>query len=132
MIKKEKDQNLIIFTHPIIKIKKTIGQKAADNLTKFIGSWKFLVIFGGILIIWIIVNTTLIISKKWDPYPFILLNLVLSCLTAIQAPIILMSQNREAEKERLKLQYDYELNKKSEKEIEEIKKQLNRIERKLN
>ena len=117
MIKKEKDQNLIIFTHPIIKIKKTIGQKAADNLTKFIGSWKFLVIFGGILIIWIIVNTTLIISKKWDPYPFILLNLVLSCLTAIQAPIILMSQNREAEKERLKLQYDYELNKKSEKEI---------------
>jgi len=125
-------ENFSKLDHPITKVQKTFGQKAADNLTKFIGSWQFIFLFLLILIIWIIVNTGWIIfGNQWDPYPFIFLNLALSCLVAIQAPIILMSQNREAEKERLKLQYDYELTKKSEKEIEEIKKQLDRIEKKL-
>jgi uncharacterized membrane protein len=69
--------------------------------------------------------------ETWDPYPFILLNLVLSCLAAIQAPVILMSQNRQSQKDRLKADYDYRVNRKAEKEIEEIQTQLNRIEKKL-
>jgi len=71
------------------------------------------------------------IREPWDPYPFILLNLVLSCLAAIQAPVILMSQNRHAQKDRLQAQYDYAVNRKAEKEIKEVKEQLERIERKL-
>ena len=69
------------------------------------------------------------LGKPWDPYPFILLNLVLSCLAAIQAPVILMSQNRTSQKDRLRAQYDYAVNRKAEKEIQEVKKQLDRIEK---
>jgi len=71
----------------------------------------------------------IVFGKTWDPYPFILLNLVLSCLAAVQAPIILMSQNRESQKDRIRAQYDYAVNKKAEKEIQEIKNQLDRIEK---
>jgi len=69
-----------------------------------------------------------VFGRSWDPYPFILLNFILSTLAAIQAPIILMSQNRQSQKDRIRLQYDYDINKKAEKEIRDIKKQLNRIE----
>ena len=69
--------------------------------------------------------------QRWDPYPFILLNLVLSCLAAIQAPVILMSQNRAGERDRLRAEYDYKVNRKAEREIQELRKQLNRIENKL-
>jgi len=116
--------------HPTFKLPKTLGQKAADWLTEWAGSWYFILLFVGILILWTIVNTSWIIfGKTWDPYPFILLNLALSCLAALQAPIILMSQNRSSEKDRARIQYDYAVNRKAEKEIQEIKKQLNRVER---
>lgn len=112
----------------MFKIPRTTGQKAADALTKWAGSWAFIISFGIFLVIWMLINGYLLIQykigKPWDPYPFILLNLVLSCIAAIQAPIILMSQNRQAEKDRLKAQYDYAVNRKAEKEIREIKNLL--------
>ncbi|MFQ5531947.1 MAG: DUF1003 domain-containing protein, partial [Candidatus Nanoarchaeia archaeon] len=115
--------------HPTAKLPKTFGQRAADKLTKWAGSWTFIIGFTIFLILWVILNTSWIIfGETWDPYPFILLNLALSCLAAIQAPVILMSQNREAQKDRARAQYDYAVNRKAEREIQEIKKQLDRIE----
>ena len=112
----------------------TIGQKAADILTKFAGSWTFIIIFGLILILWVITNGYFLI--KWyqgafDPYPFILLNLFLSCLAAIQAPIILMSQNREGERDRIRMHYDYAVNRKAEKEIRDIQRDIADIKKKM-
>lgn len=108
------------------------GQRAADKLAEIVGSWAFIILFSIILIVWILLNTSWILfNDNWDPYPFILLNLVLSCIAAIQAPIILMSQNRHAQKDRLRTEYDYTVDKKAEKEIQEIKEQLKRIEKKL-
>jgi len=121
--------------HPTFNIPRTTGQRAADALTKWAGSWIFIFLFFFFLAVWMIANvyfwTQYSIGEPWDPYPFILLNLVLSCIAAIQAPIILMSQNREAQKDRLRAQYDYAVNRKAEKEIEEIKTQLNRIEKSM-
>ncbi len=112
---------------------KTFGQKAADWLTKWAGSWIFIIGFLIFIGLWIYVNIYFLIQYKiaevWDPYPFILLNLVLSCLAAIQAPIILMSQNRTAQRDRLKAEFDYRINKKAEKEIREIKNLLLRKKR---
>jgi uncharacterized membrane protein len=125
-MKKEVNPN----NHPALTHRRTIGQKAADALTKHMGSWIFIIIFLSFLGIWICINIAAWINK-WDPYPFILLNLVLSCLAAIQAPIILMSQNRETQRDRVRAEYDYKVNVKAEKEIEHIQKQLDRIERKL-
>jgi uncharacterized membrane protein len=105
----------------------TFGQKTADNLTNFAGSWKFIIGFLIFILIWAGVNIYAWVGK-WDPYPFILLNLILSCIAAIQAPIILMSQNRQSQRDSTHAQYDYTVNKKAEKEIREIKKQLTRIE----
>ena len=112
----------------LIYERKSFGQKAADNLSKWAGSWIFIISFLVFLGIWMLVNVYAWINT-WDPYPFILLNLVLSCLAALQAPVILMSQNREAEKDRMKAEYDYKVNRKAEKEIEKILKKLDRIER---
>lgn len=112
---------------------KTFGQRAADALTKYAGSWGFIIIFFTFLFLWMIVNTTwLVFGKQWDIYPFILLNLVLSCLAAIQAPIILMSQNRQGEKDRIKANYDYKVNRRTERQVDQIKRQLDEIEKKLN
>jgi len=108
---------------------KTFGQKAADKVTKWAGSWVFIFSFFVFLIIWISINTLMWINQ-WDPYPFILLNLILSCLAAIQAPIILMSQNRTAQRDRLKAEFDYRINKRAEKEIREIKNLLLKRQRK--
>ena len=117
--------------NPIFKIQRTLGQKAVDKLTSFAGSWTFILLFFLFLMLWMLVNTSwLIFGKAWDETPFIMLNLILSCLAAIQAPIILMSQNRQSQKDRLKAEYDYQVNRKAERGIEEIKKQLDRIERK--
>ena len=111
-------------------IPRTFGQKSADSLTKWAGSWTFILLFMVILIIWVLINSYFLIQyetgKPWDPYPFILLNLFLSCIAAIQAPIILMSQNRQVEKDRIKAEYDYKVNRKAEKEIREIKSLLMR------
>jgi len=115
--------------------KRTFGQKSADVLTKYMGSWGFIFLFFVFLFLWILLNIYFFVEysqgEPFDPYPFILLNLILSSLAAIQAPIILMSQNREAQRDRLKAEYDYRVNRKAEKEIEEVKKQLDRIERRL-
>ncbi len=116
--------------HPVITHKRNFGQYAADSLTKWAGSWTFIIVFIIILLIWTITNSFALVYR-WDPYPFIFLNLILSCITAIQVPIILMSQNRQSQKDRLRLEYDYRVNIKAEREIELIKKQLDRIERKL-
>ena len=112
----------------IFRIQKTFGQKAADFLTKWAGSWAFIILFFVFIGIWITTNGYFLLQYTkgnfTDPYPFILLNLALSCLAAIQAPIILMSQNRENQRDRIKAEYDYQINKKAEKEIREIKNLL--------
>ncbi len=98
----------------------TTGQRIADRVASFGGSWTFILIFMSVLIGWIILNAFLLVSKPFDPYPFILLNLVLSMLAAFQAPIIMMSQNRQAAKDRLDAEHDYEVNLKAEMEIEQL------------
>ena len=121
----KKEINFIKKQHPIFQAPTTLGQKAADWITKWAGSWTFIISFIIFLVIWICLNTTWIIfGKSWDRYPFILLNLALSCLAAIQAPVILMSQNRENQRDRIRAQYDYAVNRKAEKEIREIKEIL--------
>ena len=97
----------------------TFGQKMADKVASFGGSWLFISIFMGVMVVWIILNSFVLINldRTFDPYPYILLNLVLSMLAAIQAPIILMSQNRQAYKDRLSAEHDYEVNLKAELEI---------------
>jgi len=104
----------------------SFGQKAADNLAKFAGSWTFIIAFFSILASWIVINT-IILSKPYDVYPFILLNLILSCLAAIQAPVIMMSQNRQEQKDRLRGVNDYKVNLKSEIIIEDIHMKLDNI-----
>ncbi len=98
---------------------KTFGQHAADAVARFGGSWAFIILFAIVLIIWVILNSYILINynKAFDPYPYILLNLFLSMLASIQAPIILMSQNRQAEKDRINAEHDYEVNLKAELEI---------------
>lgn len=98
----------------------TLGQRLADKVATFGGSWPFIVIFGVILIIWVMINSISLFSNPFDPYPFIFLNLVLSCLAAIQAPIIMMSQNRQSEKDRLRADSDYRVNLKAELEIRHL------------
>lgn len=111
--------------------KSVVWQNAADNITKVAGSWTFIISFFVFLMTWIILNSFSFFNH-WDDYPFILLNLVLSCVASIQAPIILMSQNRVAEIDRHRSEYDYAVNRKTEREIQILKEQLNRIEKKLN
>jgi uncharacterized membrane protein len=95
----------------------TTGQKISDKVASFGGSWKFLILFGIFMLIWITVNAFWLANKGFDPYPFILLNLLLSCVAAIQAPVIMMSQNRQEDKDRARGKKDYMINLKSELEI---------------
>ena len=99
--------------------KYTIGQRAADAIAKFAGSWAFIFAFTGVLILWMVINTLLAV-KAFDPFPFILLNLVLSCVAAIQAPLIMMSQSRQEEKDRQRAENDYKVNLKTEIMIEDL------------
>ena len=108
------------------KSKSTLGQRAADAIAKFAGSWAFIFSFTGVLILWMVVNT-LLAAKAFDPYPFILLNLVLSCVAAIQAPLIMMSQNRQEEKDRRRAENDYKVNLKTEIMIEDLYDKVNLI-----
>lgn len=101
------------------KEKYTLGQRAADTIAKFAGSWAFIFSFAGVLLLWMVVNVVLA-TKAFDPYPFILLNLVLSCVAAIQAPLIMMSQNRQEEKDRRRAENDYKVNLKTEIMIEDL------------
>ena len=108
------------------KEKYTLGQRAADTIAKFAGSWAFIFSFAGVLILWMVVNAILA-AKAFDPYPFILLNLVLSCVAAIQAPLIMMSQNRQEEKDRRRAENDYKVNLKTEIMIEDLYDKVNAI-----
>ena len=124
----EKERVLKALDKADFRSTRTFGQKAADTLTKWAGSWAFILTFFGFLILWIITNGYFLIQyqlgRPFDPYPFILLNLILSCVAAVQAPIILMSQNRTAQRDRLKAEFDYRINKKAEQEIRDIKNLL--------
>ena len=106
--------------------KYTLGQRAADAIARFAGSWAFIFAFTGVLILWMAVNT-LLAAKAFDPYPFILLDLVLSCVAAIQAPLIMMSQNRQEEKDRRRAENDYKVNLKTEIMIEDLYDKVNAI-----
>ena len=106
--------------------KLSFGQRASDAVAKFAGSWAFIFSFTGVLLAWMILNV-LLAAKAFDPYPFILLNLVLSCVAAIQAPLIMMSQNRQEEKDRARAENDYKVNLKTEIMIEALHDKLNRI-----
>ena len=129
---KEKTKEMLLkqLDHFGIRAPRTFGQKAADSVTKWAGSWAFIISLFVFLTIWMLINGYFLIQyhtgKPFDPYPFILLNLVLSCLAAVQAPIILMSQNRQTQRDRVKAEFDYTINKKAEQEIREIRNLLKR------
>lgn len=108
------------------KEKYTVGQRAADRIAKFAGSWAFIFSFMAVLILWMVGNI-LLAKRAFDPYPFILLNLVLSCVAAIQAPLIMMSQNRQEEKDRRRAENDYKVNLKTEIMIEDLHDKMNKI-----
>lgn len=106
--------------------KDSFGQKAADVVAKFAGSWAFIFTFIGVMVVWMVVNI-LMATKAFDSYPFVLLNLVLSCIAAIQAPLIMMSQNRQEAKDRNRAENDYRINLKSEFVIDELYKKVEQI-----
>jgi len=93
----------------------------------FGGSWRFIMLFGAILLVWIVLNSIFLLQRPFDPYPFILLNLVLSCIAAMQAPIIMMSQNRQESKDRLRAEHDYQVNLKAEIEIRQLHIKLDQL-----
>lgn len=105
----------------------TVGQKIADRVAAFGGSWTFIITFFSFIIVWMIINIWFLASKPFDPYPFILLNLILSCLAAIQAPIIMMSQNRQEQKDRQRSEHDYKINLKAELEIKLLSEKMDHL-----
>ena len=112
-----------------IEQSETMGERLADNVAKFGGSWTFVITFGLVLLVYTTINTML--KRPWDPYPFILLNLFLSMLAAIQAPVIMMSQNRQDAKDRVRSELDYRVNMKAELEIGEVLERVTRLEQKV-
>ena len=106
---------------------RTVGQAVADSVAAFGGSWKFIIMFGVFILLWIMANIYLLVDKGFDPYPFILLNLILSCLAALQAPVIMMRQNRQEEKDRERAKKDYMINLKSELEIRMLHEKLDHL-----
>jgi len=107
--------------------KLTFGERLSDRIAEFGGSWKFLITFGAVLLIWIGVNGVVLVTHAFDPYPFILLNLILSCLAAVQAPIIMMSQNRAEARDRLRAENDYKVNLKAELEIRHLHEKIDHL-----
>lgn len=105
----------------------TFGERMSDSLASFGGSWRFIIIFAVILLSWIAINSYFLLSHPFDPYPFILLNLILSCLAAIQAPIIMMSQNRQEARDRRRAEEDYKINLKSELELRQLHQKVDHL-----
>ena len=105
----------------------TLGERMADRIASFGGSWTFLILFGLFLACWVSLNSAVLIWRPPDPYPFIFLNLLLSCLAAIQAPIIMMSQNRQEAKDRLRSRHDYQVNLKAELEIRHLHEKVDHL-----
>jgi uncharacterized membrane protein len=114
----------------VIEERLTFGDRLADAVARFGGSWSFIIAFGVVLAAWVSVNVMLTL-RAWDPYPFILLNLFLSMLAAVQAPVIMMSQNRQDAKDRLRSELDFAVNRKAEAEITQLAAKLNRLEDRL-
>lgn len=105
----------------------SFSERLADKIAAFGGSWRFLLCFAGFMVVWIAINTIVLLTRPFDPYPFILLNLILSCLAAIQAPVIMMSQNRQEAKDRLRSQHDYQVNLKAELEIRHLHDKIDHL-----
>jgi CRP/FNR family transcriptional regulator, cyclic AMP receptor protein len=105
----------------------TFGERIADRVASFGGSWTFIILFGVILLVWMVINAIILVTRAFDPYPFILLNLVLSTLAALQAPVIMMSQNRQASKDRLQADLDYQVNMKAELEVAQLHRKVDQI-----
>lgn len=105
----------------------TLSQKMADKIAKFAGSWSFLIFFAIIVLVWTLINSKIIQDKPFDPYPYVFLNLVLGCIASIQAPIIMMSQDRESQKDRLRSENDYLINLKSEIILEDLHMKIDDI-----
>lgn len=123
-----KDQD-ILSRNPSIKFEAglTLGERLADRIADFGGSWTFISIFALVIIFWMAVNSFFIMARPFDPYPYILLNLVLSCLAAVQAPIIMMSQNRQESRDRDRALHDYQVNLKAELEIRHLHQKLDHL-----
>ncbi len=109
------------------EVKRSLGERLADKIAEFGGSWKFIGLFVAVLVLWIASNSFILLRRHFDPYPFILLNLVLSCLAAVQAPVIMMSQNRQETKDRLRSQHDYQVNLKAEIEIRSLHEKIDHL-----
>jgi len=107
--------------------KLTFGEQLSDRIAEFGGSWKFLITFGAVIVVWIGANVVLLATRAFDPFPFILLNLILSCLAAVQAPVIMMSQNRAEARDRLRGENDYKINLKAELEIRHLHEKLDHL-----
>jgi uncharacterized membrane protein len=105
----------------------TVGERVADQVARFGGSWTFILCFGAFLLLWAGVNTTLVLTRPPDPYPYIFLNLILSCIAALQAPVIMMSQNRQAKKDRLQADQDYQVNIKAEFAVQQLHRKLDEL-----
>lgn len=105
----------------------TFGQRMADRFADLAGSWGFILLFAAVLLFWILLNTANLLRQPFDPYPYILLNLILSCIAAIQAPIIMMSQNRQEDRDRLHAQLDYQVNLKAELEIRHLHQKIDHL-----
>lgn len=116
-----REEDLLIkdLLHPPLELL-TTGQRITDKVARFGGSWKFIILFGTVLTVWIMFNVIALTRYRFDPYPFILMNLVLSCIAALQAPVIMMSQNRQEEKDRIRGENDYMINLKSELQIRSL------------
>ncbi len=105
----------------------SFGERLSDKIAEFGGSWTFILVFAGFMFVWIVINSLVLILKPFDPYPFILLNLLLSTLAALQAPIIMMSQNRQEAKDRMRSQYDYKVNLKAELEVRTLHEKVDHL-----
>ncbi len=112
--------------------KTSLGERLSDHIAEFGGSWAFIITFGSVILVWIAFNAYALANRGFDPYPFILLNLVLSCTAAIQAPVIMMSQNRAEARDRLRGENDYKVNLKAELEIRHVHEKLDHLLRKQN
>lgn len=106
---------------------KTFAERMADHIAAFGGSWRFVLVFIGVMLVWIFVNSIALFGPRFDPYPFILLNLLLSCIAALQAPIIMMSQNRQEKRDRLRAEQDYKVNLKAELEVRLLMTKLDQL-----
>lgn len=111
----------------IVEGQLTLGDRLADRIATFGGSWTFIIAFFSFILVWMIINIWILATRPFDPYPFILLNLILSCLAAIQAPIIMMSQNRQETKDRQRAEHDYRINLKAELEIKLLSEKMDHV-----